>query len=91
MTSPGRWLRTTMHSPAREGNALGDPADRPVEVHLPPATTTARTPMSRRRVSVHSAFPDAAHATISSRYPQSLAWLASVPGPAVPVPPAAAR
>ncbi len=36
MTSPGRWLRTSLHSPALEGNALGDPADRPVEVYLPP-------------------------------------------------------
>lgn len=36
MTSPGRWLQTTMYSPALEGNALGDPADRPIEVYLPP-------------------------------------------------------
>lgn len=36
MTSPGRWTATTLHSPALEGNALGDPADRPVEVYTPP-------------------------------------------------------
>ncbi len=36
MTSPGRWLHTSLHSPALEGNALGDPADRDIEVYLPP-------------------------------------------------------
>lgn len=36
MTSPGRWLHTSLHSPALEGNALGDPADRDVELYLPP-------------------------------------------------------
>ena len=36
MTSPGRWWRTTLHARSLEGNALGDPVDRDIEVYLPP-------------------------------------------------------
>lgn len=32
----GRWIADTVHSPALEGNPLGDPADRPLYVWLPP-------------------------------------------------------